>query len=300
MPDTSPTIGFLGVGAMGGPMARNLQRAGHRVIAFDLRRPQLEACVAAGCSAVDSEAMVVAQAEIVLTSLPSSAVFLGVAEDHLLPNARRDQLFIDLGTTAPAQIRRLADAFAAKGAALVDAPVSGGPNGAERASLHVFVGGDPDAVERSLPVLHILGAPDHVVVCGPSGAGQLVKGVNQLAMGLGAAAALEALSYAVTAGIGPTAILQAVGGDEPWRKHFAGIARQVAEGRGENVFVKFPELPLFLDEAHAQDVCLPLTEALYAFCRKGDCRFRDNMNRVTVSFWHELVTQAQEPREAHR
>lgn len=291
MPETRPTIGFIGLGAMGGPMARNLQRAGYQVVVFDVRPERREACRASGCVATADEKAVVGQAEIVMTCLPSSAVLVAVAEAHLLPNARPDQVFVDLGTTAVAETRRLGAAMAAKGARLVDAPVSGGPYGAEHATLHVFVGGEAEPVARVLPVLRVLGEPERVVWCGAGGAGQLVKGVNQLAMGLGAAACLEAIAYAARAGVEMAPILQALDGQEPWRRQFAAVARQILEGRADSVDTKFPELHLFLEEAHSQGRALPLTEALYEFCRNEEFRFRDSMNRPTPSLWSALSSR---------
>ncbi len=289
MPETRPVLGFIGLGAMGGPMARNLQRAGYRVVVFDVRPEPRAACSAAGCIAAADEMAVVEAAEIVMTSLPSSAAFVAVAEAQLEPNARPGQVFADLGTTAVAETRRLGAALAARGASLVDAPVSGGPRGAEQARLHVFVGGAAEPVSRVLPVLRVLGEPERVVWCGASGAGQLVKGVNQLAMGLGAAACLEAIAYAARAGVEMTPILQAMDGQEPWRRQFAAVARQVVEGRADTVDTKFAELHLFLEEAHAQGRALPLTEALYECCRNQECRFRDSMNRPTPSLWGALA-----------
>jgi len=272
-------------------MVCNLRRAGHGVVVFDVRAQRQAACVAAGCVGAAGGKVVVDQAEIVLTSLPSSAVLAGVADEFLVPNARPGQVFIDLGTTAVAETRRLADALAAKGAYLIDAPVSGGPQGAERRALHIFVGGDRRTAARVLPILHVLGEPERVVWCGTSGAGQLVKGVNQLAMGLGVAACLEALSYAVGGGVELPAILQAMDGQEPWRRHFAAVARLAAEGRGDSADIKYPELHLFLEEARAHGRPLPLTQALYEFCRGENSQFRDSMNRPTPSLWRTLATR---------
>ncbi|MCZ6676825.1 MAG: NAD(P)-dependent oxidoreductase, partial [Candidatus Poribacteria bacterium] len=256
---TVPSIGFLGLGAMGGRMVRNLLKAGYRLIAFDINDERLNTCTSAGAIAAESADDVVHRSDVVLTSLRSSAIFVEVAENHLLPHAREKQVFIDLGTTAPPETRRLAAAFAAKGAALLDAPVSGGPQGSANGNLRMFVGGDAQVVSQCQPILEVLGDPERIVYCGPSGAGQVVKGVNQLAMGLGVAAYLEAIAFGVRAGVAPEAIDKAVGGDEAWRKHFSEIAARVIDDRAENSVVKFPELPYFLAEAQEQGFEIPLT-----------------------------------------
>ena len=289
--EARPRVGFLGLGAMGGPMARNLAKAGYRVAAYDPVAERLGACVAAGVEAAADAADAVARGDVVLTSLRSSAMFVEVAERDILPNVRAGQTFIDMGTTEPSETRRLADAFAARGAALLDAPVSGGPGGSAGGTLHIFVGGDRAVADRCRPILEVLGDPERVVYCGPSGAGEIVKGVNQLAMGLANAAYLEAIAYGVRGGADPAAIRQAVGGPEGWRAQFAAVARRVVEATAEGVYIKFPEFPYYLREAREQGFPLPMTQALFDFCDPTPRRWRDNMKRETVALWHELTTR---------
>jgi len=230
----------------------------------------------------------------VLASLRSSAVWVEVAEGALVPNAREGQVFIDLGTVAPPETRRLAQAFAERGGSLLDVPVSGGPGGSASGTLRMFAGGERAVYERCRPILEVLGDPERVVYMGPSGAGQAAKGVNQLAMGLADAAYLEALAFGVRAGIDPEALARAIGGDEGWRSHFAGLARRVAEGTAEQCWVKFPELLYFLAESADRGQPMPLTEALHAFLAAGDVSCRDNMGRPTVSFWREAMSRQRE------
>ena len=288
------TLGFLGLGQMGNPMARNLLRAGYRLIAFDIVPERLRAIVAAGAEAGRTAADAIERSEVVLTSLRSSEMFVQVAEADLLPHARPSQVFIDLGTTAPPETRRLASAFAAKGATLLDVPVSGGPHGIETLTLRMFAGGDEDVFARCRPILEALGGPNHLVYCGPSGSGQVVKGVNQLAMGLADAAYMEAMAFGVRAGVKLEAIRDAVGGTDGWRGHLAALAQRILDGHGESLWVKFPELPYYLAEAAERGIELPLTRALRAFLESADPRWRDNMGRPTVSFWHEVMTRKPE------
>jgi 3-hydroxyisobutyrate dehydrogenase-like beta-hydroxyacid dehydrogenase len=287
-----PTIGFIGLGQMGGPMSRNLLKAGYPFIAFDLDPTRLSASVGAGAVAAESAADAVQRSQVVMTSLPSSHVFVQVAGASLLPNARPGQIFIDMGTTEGIETRRLAVAFAEKGATLIDAPVSGGGSGSEAGTLRIFIGGDKAVVERCRPIFMVLGEPDYVVYCGPHGAGQVVKGVNQLAMGLGAAAYLEAIAYGVSGGADPAAIARAVGGPDGWRGYFAHLAARALDGSAEEIWVKFPELPYFLSEAEVNGFSAPLTQALFDFLDDGPRNWADNMNRPTVSFWHELLNRA--------
>ncbi len=283
-----PGIGFLGVGAMGGHMVKHLLRAGYRVQAFDLNPTRLQNVAAAGAILCADATECVTQSDWVLASLPSSDAFVQTAEKVLLPYAREGQIFIDFGTTIPRETRRLAAQFEQKGASLLDAPVSGGEWGAERGQLKMFVGGAQSTYDQVRPLLETIGGGHDLHFCGPSGAGQMVKGVNQLLMGLLAAGCLEALSFGVRGGVPSEVLLAALDGPEAWRGHFARIAKQVIEEGGENAGVKFRELPYFLREAQEQNIPLPLTEELWSFCDKGERVVVDD-NRPAPSFWHELM-----------
>ena len=281
-------LGFVGLGAMGGPMVLNLLKVGYEVHAFDLDPERVAASVQDGAQPCTTAAEVVSKAQIILLSLPSSDAFVAVAEETLVTHARSGQIFIDLGTTTPPETRRLAEVINGKGALLLDAPVSGGPSGAEQARLFMFVGGDPVGVDRSRPILDVLGGFGLITYCGPSGSGQIVKGVNQLMMGLGSAAYIEAMAFGVLAGVDASVIHAAIGEAGRWRADFSYVAERVAAGEGEQVGVKFRELPYFLREAREQGFRLPLTEVLHAVCDAGP-RVAFDDNRHAPSFWHELM-----------
>ena len=288
-----PKIGFIGLGNMGGRMAKNLHDAGYPLLGNDIDQAKCKALETAGADATLDTAQVVKECDVIMTSLRSSDVFLDVAHKFFLLNTTDGKVFIDLGTTEVGKTRTLAKSLSEKNSKLIDAPVSGGPQGAETGTLRIFIGGDEDAVEACRPILEVLGEPEFVVHCGPSGSGQIVKGVNQLAMGLGAAAYMEAMAFGVCAGVDPTAIRNVVGTGDGWRGDFDRIAKRIVDGTGKSLVVKFPELPYFLAEADASDIELPLTEALYEFCRKGNYEMFDNMNRPSRSFWHELMKNSE-------
>ena len=284
-----PTIGFIGLGNMGGRMAKNLHNAGHPLIGYDIDAAKCTALAAIGATVGKDTTEVVKNSDVIMTSLRSSDVFCSVAEQYLIPNARDGHVFIDLGTTEVEKTRDIAAAFTEKGATLIDAPVSGGTHGSETGTLRIFVGGDAASAEKCRPILEILGEPKHVVYCGPSGSGQIVKGVNQLAMGLADAAFMEAMAFGVCAGVNPIAIREAVGMGDGWRGQFDRIAKRIIDGEGKNLVVKYPELPYFLAAAEASGFEIPLTEALYEFCKKANYEMFDNMNRPSRSFWRTLI-----------
>ena len=282
-------IGFIGLGNMGGRMAKSLHNAGYPLIGYDIDAAKCASLAATGATAGQDTTEVVKNSDVIMTSLRSSDIFCNVAEQHLIPSARDGHVFIDLGTTEVEKTRDIAMAFAERGATLIDAPVSGGPQGSETGTLRIFVGGDADAVEKCRPILEVLGEPKYVVYCGPSGSGQIVKGVNQLAMGLGDAAFMEAMAFGVRAGVDPTAIREAVGMGDGWRGQFDRIAKRIIDGDGGTLVVKYPELPYFLAAAKASGFEIPLTEVLYEFCKKANYEMFDNMNRPSRSFWRTLT-----------
>lgn len=180
MSDSPLRVGFIGLGTMGRPMARNLLQAGFPLTIY-ARRPEVAAeFESLGAQRAESPRAVAGQSDVVLSIVTADPqvkeVYLGL---HGVCAGMRDGcLAIDLSTIAPATARELAAAVSQRGAEFLDAPVSGGPNGAAAASLAIMVGGSAAAYERCLPVLRALGK--HLFHVGPSGAGQVVKLVNQL------------------------------------------------------------------------------------------------------------------------
>ena len=232
-----PKIGFIGLGNMGSRMAKNLINARYSLIGYDIDKTKRAEAAIIGVVLANDSAQVVKETDVIMTSLRSSDVFFNVAEMFFLPNAAEGKIFIDLGTSEVQKTRELAKALSERGSTLIDAPVSGGPHGSETGTLRIFVGGDAAVVEKCRPILEVLGDPKHVVYCGPIGSGQIVKGVNQLAMGLGAAAYMEAMAFGVCAGVDPMAIRNAVGMGDGWRGEFDKIAKRIIDGTGKTLVV---------------------------------------------------------------
>ena len=217
-------VGVVGLGQMGGAMARTLQRAGWRVVAWDLFAPNVEAAARDGIEPAADPAAVAAIAPIVLTSLPDIAAVREVAlgERGLAAAGRDDLLVIDTSTSSPADARALAADLAERGIDFLDAPLTGGPGGAAAGRLGVMVGGDPTVLGRARPVLETVGST--VVLCGPPGAGQVVKACNQLIVVATLGAVAEALVLAEAAGVDPWSAREAL---------LAGYAASpILEGQG--------------------------------------------------------------------
>ncbi|RXF69868.1 3-hydroxyisobutyrate dehydrogenase [Hansschlegelia zhihuaiae] len=184
-------IGFIGLGNMGGPMAANLAMAGHEVLGFDVTAAAVDRAAAAGVSAARSIEEAAAEADIVVTMLPSGSHLVSVYET-LVAVARPDALLIDCSTVDVASCVRAHEMARANGLASIDAPVSGGVSGAAAATLTFMVGGDEAAVERARPALEAMGR--RVVHCGVAGAGQAAKTCNNMVLGISMIALAEAFT----------------------------------------------------------------------------------------------------------
>ncbi len=200
------TIGFIGLGNMGGPMAANLVRAGHDVRGFDLADTALAALAAAGGGKAASVAEAVAGAEVVITMLPAGRHVREVltALDGVFARAAPGALLIDCSTIDVATARDMAGQAEARGFAMLDAPVSGGVSGAAAGTLTFMVGGAEAAFARAQPVLSAMGKT--VVLAGGAGAGQAAKVCNNLILGISMLAVSEAFALADKLGLSAQAL----------------------------------------------------------------------------------------------
>ena len=208
----SDRIGFIGLGVMGKPMARNLLSRGFPLVVHSRSRGPVDELVAAGAQAADSPADVARKARTILTMVPDSPDVVAVLEGAkgVFSALQRDTLIVDHSTIAPAVARRLAERAASLGAAMLDAPVSGGEVGAINASLSIMVGGDAAAFERARPILEAMGNPERIILIGASGAGQLCKVCNQMVIGGTLVAVSEAIALARKAGVDPSRVRAAL------------------------------------------------------------------------------------------
>lgn len=196
----SVTIGWIGAGVMGRPMASHLLRAGYSVIVAQRQSPGVRALVALGAETASTPREVAARSDVVVTMLPDTAEVEKVAlgTDGVSAGIRHGSVFIDMSSIAPAVAKRIAHTFALAGVDALDAPVSGGEEGALRATLSIMVGGTATAHDRALPILQCLGST--VVHVGGPGSGQVAKACNQLVVAVTIEAIAEGLALADAAG----------------------------------------------------------------------------------------------------
>ncbi|MGK4579165.1 3-hydroxyisobutyrate dehydrogenase [Kitasatospora sp. HPMI-4] len=196
------TIGFVGLGNMGGPMAANLVKAGHRVTGYDLSAPARDRAAGQGVATAASAAEAVTGADLVITMLPTGRHVLEAYEE--LTAAAAGALFVDCSTIAVGDARVAGDLARVAGHRAVDAPVSGGVAGAEAASLTFMVGADEADFTAVEPVLSAMGR--RVVHCGPSGAGQAAKICNNMILGISMIAVSEAFVLGESLGLSHQAL----------------------------------------------------------------------------------------------
>lgn len=248
------TIGFIGLGIMGKPMSRNLMRAGYPLVVYDIVPEAVEAIAREGAQTGASSADVAARSQVVITMLPDSPdvekAYLG--PQGVLEGARPGTVLVDMSTISPTVAVRVASAAAEKGCPMLDAPVSGGDVGAQKGTLSIMVGGDPQTFARVEPILCAMGKPVH---CGESGAGQVVKACNQVLVAVTLVGMAEALVLGTKAGVDPEKIVQVLSG---------GLARcGVLENRGMRV-VQRDFSPGFRIRLHYKDLNI-IREAGRAF-----------------------------------
>lgn len=200
-------IGFIGLGNMGGPMARNLLKAGHQLTVSDLSQSAVAGLVEAGATAAASIAELArSDVEMIITMLPAAPHVKGVylGEDGLLAHVAPHVRLIDSSTIDPMSARQVAEAAAARGNSLIDAPVSGGTGGATAGTLTFMVGGDKADFDAALPVLQAMGK--NIVHCGPTGNGQVAKVANNMLLAITMIGTAEAMNLGVSLGMEPAVL----------------------------------------------------------------------------------------------
>jgi 2-hydroxy-3-oxopropionate reductase len=239
------TVGFIGLGIMGGPMAANLAAAGFEVVGYNRSPDPVRRLEERGGRGADSLAAAVAEAEVVVTMLPDSpdveAVALG--DDGIYARARPGALHLDMSTIRPDVARRLAAAGAERGLRVLDAPVSGGEQGAIDATLSIMVGGDRGDFDDARPVLEAVGKT--VVHVGPAGAGQTVKAANQLIVAGTLELVAEAIVFLEASGVDTEAAVEVLAG---------GLAGSAILERKAPAMLRRDFTPGFRVELHHKDM----------------------------------------------
>ena len=254
-------IGFIGLGIMGRPMARNLLKAGLTLTVYD-KFAKTDDLVALGAKAANSNKEVAAQSDVIITMLPNSPhvkeAVLG--KDGVLDGARKGAILVDMSSIAPGVSQEICAALKEKGVAMLDAPVSGGEPKAIDGTLAIMVGGDTKAFETVKPLLEKMGSS--VVLVGDIGAGNVTKLANQIIVALNIAAVSEAFVLATKAGVKPEAVFNAIKGGLAGSTVMNAKVPMMLDGNfkpGFRIELHIKDLQNALDTAHALNVSVPLT-----------------------------------------
>lgn len=253
-------LGFIGLGVMGRPMALNLMKHGHEMGVYGRREATLAPLIEAGARRYDSPAALAAASEVVFTMVTASqdveAVALGA--EGIVHGAKPGLVLIDMETIAPATARSVAAALAAHRVDMLDAPVSGGPAGAQQATLSIMVGGKPQVYERMLPLFHALGKT--VLHMGDHGAGQTTKACNQLALLVNAMATAESLQLAARSGLDPAKVREVMLGGVASSRVLDLFGKRMVErdfSAGIEARLYYKDLHIALDLAHELGIASP-------------------------------------------
>lgn len=278
IPANHTTTGFIGLGIMGLPMAKNLLAAGFPVVAFNRSAAKIDTLAELGAERGESPADVAARSDVVIICVTASAdveaVVLGAEGiPGVLDGVREGSVVIDMSTISPAVTRTLAARLAERGVAMIDAPVSGGEQGAIGGTLSIMCGGEAEALDRVRPVLEAMGRK--ITHCGPSGAGQTVKLCNQIAVVLNNLAMAEALVFCQRSGVDPAVMLEAIasGAAGSWQISNLGpkvVARDFAPGF--KVGLQQKDLRLALEAADELDLPLAGTALVHQLFRAVEHR----------------------------
>jgi 2-hydroxy-3-oxopropionate reductase len=258
------TIGFIGIGIMGRPMAKNLIKAGYKLIVYD-KFSKFDDLVSLGAEGGASNKDVASKSDIIITMLPNSPqvkeVILG--DGGVIEAVKPDQIVVDMSSIAPAASQEIGAALKAKGIAFLDAPVSGGEPKAVDGTLAIMVGGDQKTFDTVKPILEKMGSS--VTLTGDIGSGNVTKLANQIIVALNIAAVSEAFVLSTKAGVDPVKVFDAIKGGLAGSTVMNAKIPMILDGNfnpGFRIELHIKDLQNALDTAHNLNVAVPLTAVI--------------------------------------
>ncbi|HEX6709623.1 MAG TPA: 2-hydroxy-3-oxopropionate reductase [Rubrobacter sp.] len=290
-------IGFIGLGIMGKPMARNLIEAGYELVVYNRTREKAEELASEGATVAGSPKDVAEQSDIIITMLPDSPQVEEVltGEDGVLEGVREGALIVDMSTISPVVTEELSEKTRENGASMLDAPVSGGDVGAIDGTLSIMVGGSDEDFERAKPLFEVMGKT--VTHVGPSGTGQVVKAANQIVVALTIEAVSEALVLGSKGGVAPEKILDVLGGGLAGNKVME-LKREKMLGHsfdpGFRIELHHKDLGIALAAGREYGVTLPVTAIVDQMLQtlkmrgKGDRDHSAILTLIEESSGHEI------------
>ncbi len=286
-------IGFIGLGIMGKPMAKNLLKAGHSLVVCDIQPDPVQELVRAGAEAGRTPADVAARTEIIITMLPNSPEVMAAVfgADGVAAGIRSGSILVDMSSIAPSASRQLAERLAPQKVAVLDAPVSGGEPKAIDGTLAIMVGGPQATFDEVRPILAAMGSS--VTLVGEIGSGNITKLANQMIVALNIAAMGEALVLAKKAGTDPARVFEAIRGGLAGSTVLEAKVPKVLAGNfkpGFRVALHIKDLANALDTAHEIGVPVPLTSQVMEILQalKVDGRAQEDHCSI-VRFYEDMA-----------
>lgn len=254
------TIGFIGLGIMGKPMAIHLMDAGYSLVVYDTYPEKVHALIDLGATPAVSCSEVAAHCDLIIIMVPDSPDVeqAALGQAGIIESARPGLIYIDMSTIAPGTAKKVAAILAATGVRCLDAPVSGGETGAKNATLSIMVGGDANLLEEVRPILSIMGKT--ITHCGGPGAGQVVKACNQVQVALNLIGMAEAMVLGTKAGVDPAVILKVLSGGYAQTRVMDVRGPKIIRGEFEPGFKSkfhYKDLNIILETARHLQVPLP-------------------------------------------
>jgi 2-hydroxy-3-oxopropionate reductase len=279
------TIGFIGLGIMGRPMARNLIKAGYPLVVHNRSRAAVEELAGAGAKAATSPREVAGSCDVLITMLPNSPDVEQVAlgKDGIIEGARRGLIFVDMSTISPIVTQKAGKALEPKGVQMLDAPVSGGEKGAIEGTLSIMVGGDKSLFDQVLPIFQAMGKT--ITYLGPLGFGGFTKLANQIIVAVNLTALGEALTLARKAGLDRELTLKALAGGLAGSRCLDQKASNYVQGSykpGFKVDLHYKDLGLIMEAARALGVPLPATAVVQELFNALRVRGRGQLDHSAV------------------
>lgn len=289
-------IGFIGLGIMGRPMAKNLLKAGYSLTVYDYNLDAVNDLVEAGANRADSSAELAAKADLVMTMLPNSphvkaaVLNAGGVKDA----ARPGTIFVDMSSINPIASREIAQALAEKGIEMLDAPVSGGEPKAVDGTLSFMVGGKREIFDKVRPILEKMGAS--VVLCGSIGAGNVTKLCNQIVVAANIAGLAEALMLGQKAGVDPQVIFQAIRGGLAGSTVMEAKAAMMIQRNfkpGFRIDLHIKDLNNVMDASQAVDSPTPLTAQLLEMMKNLHCFGEGGLDHSGLARYYERLANTE-------
>jgi 2-hydroxy-3-oxopropionate reductase len=278
-------IGFIGLGIMGRPMAKNLLKAGYPLVVHNRSRAAVDELVGLGARAATSPREVAAQCEVLITMLPNSpdVELVALGKDGIIEGARPGLVFVDMSTISPIVSQQVGKALGARGVAMLDAPVSGGEKGAVEGTLSIMVGGDRAVFDRVLPIFQAMGRT--ITHLGPLGFGGFTKLANQIIVAVNLTALGEALTLARKAGLDRELTLKALAGGLAGSRCLDQKAPNYLSGSyqpGFKIDLHFKDLGLIMEAARALGVPLPTTAVVQELFKALRVKGRGGLDHSAV------------------